>query len=64
MSDTDIEKRQGAVDHFWHNYLFILEKSAIPVKSRRWYRVHIETYIAAHRGVKLKDQYPPISTNI
>ena len=47
-----------AVDRFWHNYLFILEKNAIPTKSRRWYRRHLEEYIAAYPNVKLQQHLP------
>ena len=58
MSEPKTTNQQRAVDQFWHNYLFILEKYSIPAKGRRWYRVHVETYIAAHQGVKLKDHLP------
>jgi len=50
--------KQHAVDQFWHKYLFILEESSIPVKARRCYRIHVETYMAAHPGVKLKAHLP------
>ena len=58
MTGKDTEEFNHAVDRFWHNYLFLLEKNAVPEKSRRWYRRHLEEYIAAHPGVKLQSHKP------
>jgi len=30
----------------------------MPVKPGRWYRKHLEEYIAAHPGVKLRSHHP------
>jgi len=51
-------KKDGAdqhlIDRFWHNYLSILDKNSIPVRSRSWYRKHVEMYIAVHENTRLK----------
>ncbi len=49
---------QHAVERFWHNYLSILEKSAIPKGSRRWYRKHAEMYISTHSDTRLSQHSP------
>jgi len=46
MTDNGSEKSHHAVDRFWHNYLFVLEKNSTPKKLRQWYRKLIEEYIA------------------
>ena len=58
MIGNDTEDHHHAVDRFWHNYLFLLEKNSVPERSRRWYRKHLEAYIAAHPGVKLQTHEP------
>jgi integron integrase len=47
-----------AVQRFWHNYFSILEKSSVPVRTRPWYRKHVEAYIEAHPGRRLGEQLP------
>jgi len=46
MTGNSSEKLHYAVDRFWHNYLFILEKNSAPKKLRQWYHKLIEEYIA------------------
>lgn len=58
MSNKTADGHQHAVERFWHNYLSILEKHAIPQRSRKWYRRHVELYIAAHGGVRLAQHLP------
>jgi integron integrase len=58
MSMKDTKDVQHTIDRFWHNYLFVLEKNAVPDKSRRWYRKHLEEYIVAHPDVKLQSHLP------
>lgn len=58
MPANDNDDFNHAVDRFWHNYLFLLEKNSVPEKARRWYRKHLEEYIAAHPGVKLQSHIP------
>jgi len=58
MTGNGSKNLQHAIDRFWHNYLFILEKNSVPKKSRQWYRRHLEEYIAAHPGVKLQRHTP------
>ena len=47
-----------AVQRFWHSYFTILEKSSMPVRTRPWYRKHVEEYIRAHPGYRLADHLP------
>ena len=53
MTGKSIDSHQHAIDRFWHNYMFILEKSSIPKDSRSWYRKHLEMYISANKEVRL-----------
>jgi len=63
MAQNNHGVHQRAVSRFWHNYLSILEKLSIPVKVRHWYRKHVEEYISAHQGVKLKHHTPQYVTD-
>lgn len=47
MSWSEIDKHGAAIDQFWHNYLSVLEKISIPKKSRKYYRIYAEMYIAS-----------------
>lgn len=58
MSHKSTSEYQNAVNHFWYNYLSVLEKSAIPIKSRQWYKKHIKAYISAHKNIKLQKHLP------
>ena len=58
MSDNSTDKHQLAVERFWHNYLPILDKSLIPIKSKPWYRKHAEAYIAANPVRPLAEHEP------
>ena len=58
MSNNAADNHQHAIERFWHNYLSILEKTAIPQRSRKWYRRHVEMYIAAHVEIKLSQHLP------
>ena len=58
MSNKVADDHQHAVERFWHNYLSILEKHAIPQRSRKWYRRHVKLYIAAHGEVRLAQHSP------
>lgn len=58
MSNHVADDLQHAIERFWHNYLSILEKFAIPQRSRRWYRRHVEMYIIAHDELKLAQHLP------
>jgi integron integrase len=53
VSNKITADHQNAIERFWHNYLSILEKNAIPHSSKKWYRRHVEMYIAAHGGTRL-----------
>ena len=58
MSDGKHDKYQQLVNRFWHNYLSLLEKNSIPVKTRRWYGIYAEEYIRFYHGVKLQQHLP------
>ena len=58
MREKTDSNNQRLINQFWHNYLSLLENFSIPVKTRPWYRKHIEEYISAHQGVKLKHHLP------
>ena len=40
------DKADGS--RFWDHYIEVLQDAAVPEKSRRWYVVRIERYLAAH----------------
>ena len=44
----------GAVARFYDNYLTCLHKASVPEKQRRWYVKHVEAFIKAHSGHKIK----------
>lgn len=56
MSVSESPTHQASVDRFWDNYLFILEKNAIPKNSIPWYRKHAEAYIRANKNTPLSSQ--------
>ncbi len=56
MSPNESLTHQASVDRFWDNYLFILEKNAIPKNSIPWYRKHAEAYIKANKNTPLSSQ--------
>ena len=58
MSGNPSGASPRAVQRFWHNYFTILEKSSVPVRTRPWYRKHVEGYIRAHPGYRLADHLP------
>lgn len=58
MSGNPSGASSRAVQRFWHNYFTILEKSSVPVRTRPWYRKHVEGYIRAHPGYRLAEHLP------
>ena len=56
MSRNELPENQVAIDRFWDNYLFVLEKHSIPKKARPWYRKHVEAYIKSCSGTPLSLQ--------
>lgn len=44
----------GSASRFFTNYLTRLAKAGVPDKQRRWYVKHIETFIRAQNGRKIK----------
>lgn len=62
MSDHNHDEYQHLVNRFWHNYLSVLEKFSFLVKVRPWYRKHVEEYISAHQGVKIKQSFEKFMT--
>jgi hypothetical protein len=43
-----------AVARFYDNYVTCLDKASVPEKQRRWYVKHVEAFIKAHSGRKIK----------
>ena len=58
MTGNPSDAASRAVRRFWHNYFSILEKSSVPVRSRPWYRKHVEGYIQDHAGRRLAEHLP------
>ena len=58
MSGNPSDASSRAVQRFWHNYLTVLEKSSVPMRTGPWYRKHVEGYIGAHPGHRLTDHLP------
>ena len=53
MSDPSRTSPDPAT-RFFDNYLRLLDKHAIPEKQRRWYVKHVEAFIKAQNGRKIK----------
>jgi integron integrase len=53
---TPVDK--AAETRFWDRYIKVLTDAAVPEKSRRWYVVRVERYIAAHPDRRLRDHLP------
>ena len=43
-----------AVARFYDNYVTCLHKASVPEKLRRWHVKHVEAFIKAHSGRKIK----------
>lgn len=43
-----------AASRFFDNYLTLLDRNKVPEKQRRWYVKHIEAFIKAQNGCKIK----------
>ena len=43
-----------AVARFYDNYVACLHKASVPEKQRRWYVKHVEVFIKAHSGRRIK----------
>ena len=56
MSSRTPDAYRASVERFWANYLFILQKNAIPKNSIPWYRKHAEAYIKACKDAPLSKQ--------
>lgn len=51
-----MEPMDKAADaQLWDRFMRVLHTEAVPEKSRRWYAVRVERYIAAHPAVPLSD---------
>lgn len=53
MSDPS-RTNSDSTTRFFDNYLSLLGKHAIPLKQRRWYVRHVEAFIKAQKGRKIK----------
>ncbi len=63
MSDHPVGQ-SNATSRFFTNYLKYLTKHSIPKQQRRWYVKHIETFIKAQNGNKIKSLSQPILPGI
>ena len=48
-----------AASRFFDNFLNCLARASVPEKQRRWYIKHIEAFIKAHDGHKIKSLSGP-----
>ena len=55
IKDTD-----PRIAQFWARYLAVLETFRIPDRSRPWYRKHVQGFIDAHSGSRLRDHTPEL----
>ena len=53
MSDS-LSQHPDAASRFFDNYLILLDRNKIPEKQRRWYVKHVEDFIRAQNGRKIK----------
>ena len=42
-----------SVARFWDKYILISKAYKVEDKVVRWYVIHVERYIAAHKGIRL-----------
>ncbi len=54
MTQSDTPARTEQVRLFWRNYLQLLAEAGVPEDVRPWYRKHVERYLAAHPGQRLR----------
>ena len=59
MEDTPTPSKFDAVTRFWSDYLAELERKGVPESARPWYRKHVEQFIGAHPGVRLREVQAP-----
>ena len=48
------DNTSDAISRFYTNYINCLVKSGVPKKSLRWYVRHVEAFIKAQKGRKIK----------
>ncbi len=56
--DPDTQPISPSVERFWKRYIDVLKLFHIPERSRPWYRKHVQEFIDAHPGAKLRTQTP------
>lgn len=54
MVKQSVRDRNARISQFWRNYFIQLKKARVPEKHRVWYRRHVERFIDAHSGVRLR----------
>lgn len=52
--DSPVPQTDPAISSFWLRYLALLRKHSVPDKYHHWHRQHVEDYLHAHNGRKLK----------
>ncbi len=45
----------ASVERFWDRYFEILRRFGVAARARPWYRRHVEAFIDAHRGLRLRE---------
>ncbi|MCB1761301.1 MAG: integron integrase [Gammaproteobacteria bacterium] len=55
MRKDDAGRGSRSSSAFWSDYLAYLESRRVPANSLVWYRRHVERFIAANRGTRLRD---------
>ncbi len=53
MSDS-LRPQTNAASRFFDNYLTLLDRNKVPEKQQRWYVKHVEAFIKAQNGRKIK----------
>lgn len=48
-------KEKAETQAFWDRYIEVLTEAGVPEKSRRWYVIRIERYLAAHTDQVVRD---------
>ncbi len=56
MSESLLQ-HPDAASRFFDNYMILLGKHKIPKKQRSWYVKHVEDFIKAQNGLKIKRRF-------
>ncbi|WP_148307703.1 hypothetical protein [endosymbiont of unidentified scaly snail isolate Monju] len=56
MSDRESAPEDPRVARFWRAYLETLRLFRVPERAPPWYRHHVESFMRANLGVRLREQ--------